>query len=406
MIGSLGLVILTTAWQWLEGMAPQLPDILSGAVVLALAAALAFLAHLLSVRLLLRVPVPPRGRSFLRTFIAATTGPSRLAVIVAALWAALRLVSFPEAVSRGIGQGLLVGLVVLVGWSAMRAVEVAATLYLQRFRIDVEDNLLARKHLTQIRILKRAGDVLIILVTAAVALITFEPVRAYGLSLFASAGAASLVVGLAARPLLTNLIAGVQIAVTQPIRLEDAVVVEGEWGWVEEITGTYVVVRLWDWRRMVLPLTYFLEKPFQNWTRETSSLIGSVLLCVDYAVPLEAVRRELEAIARASPLWDGRVVNLQVSDAKDWTIELRALVSARNAPQAWDLRCEVREKLIAFLQREYPHALPTTRMALQMTVGESRRADAGAEGSAGPGIAGGALRSNGALPLLAEPRLA
>src|SRR4051794_22862399 len=169
---------------------------------------------------------------------------------------------------------------------------------------------------------------------------------------------------LAARPLLTNLIAGVQIAVTQPIRLEDAVIVEGEWGWVEEITSTYVVVRLWDWRRMILPLSYFLERPFQNWTRETSSLVGSVFLYVDYSVPVESVRRELTEIARASPLWDGKVVNLQVSDAKEWAVELRALVSARNAPQTWDLRCEVREKLAAFLQREYPHALPTARVQL------------------------------------------
>jgi small-conductance mechanosensitive channel len=191
---------------------------------------------------------------------------------------------------------------------------------------------------------------------------TFPSVQAYGLSLFASAGAASVVVGLAARPLLTNLIAGLQIAVTQPIRLEDAVLLEGEWGWIEEITTTYVVVRLWDWRRMILPLSYFLEKPFQNWTRETGSLIGSVFVYVDYTVPVEAVRQKLTEIAQASPLWDGKVVSLQVSDAKERTLELRALISARNAPQTWDLRCEVREKLVAFLQREFPETLPTARV--------------------------------------------
>jgi small-conductance mechanosensitive channel len=260
-------------------MMPGMPSWVSGAAILAAAAAaVALLAHWLSLRLVLRVPVPGRARGFLQTFIATTTGPSRLAVVVLTLWVALPSADFPVAVSRGIGQVLLVGLVVLVGWSAMRALEVAAALHLRRFRLDVDDNLLARKHVTQVHVLRRAGGILIALVTAAAALMTFPSVRAYGVSLFASAGAASLVVGLAARPLLTNLIAGVQIAVTQPIRLEDAVVVEGEWGWVEEITSTYVIVRLWDQRRMVLPLSYFLERPFQNWTRETTSLIGSVFL--------------------------------------------------------------------------------------------------------------------------------
>jgi small-conductance mechanosensitive channel len=347
-----------------------MPSWLSGAAILAAAAAAALLVHWLSLRVVLRVPVPGRARGFLQTFVATTTGPSRLAVVVLTLWVALPSADFPVAVSRGIGQVLLVGLVVLVGWSAMRALEVAAALHLRRFRLDVDDNLLARKHVTQVHVLRRAGGILIALVTAAAALMTFPSVRAYGVSLFASAGAASLVVGLAARPLLTNLIAGVQIAVTQPIRLEDAVVVEGEWGWVEEITSTYVIVRLWDQRRMVLPLSYFLERPFQNWTRETTSLIGSVFLYVDYSVPVEAVRRELAEIARASPLWDGEMANLQVSDAKEWAVELRALVSARNAMQTWDLRCEVREKLVAFLQREYPHALPTARVQLHAPAAE------------------------------------
>ena len=368
-------------------MAPWMAGWLSGAATLVLAAAVALLAHWLSLRVVLRVPVPGRARGFLQTFIAATTGPSRLALVVLALWAALPSTSFPPAVSDSIAQVLLVGLIVLAGWSATRALNVASMLYMRRFRLDVDDNLLARKHVTQVRVLKRAGDILIALFTAAAALMTFASVRAYGVSLFASAGAASLVVGLAARPLLTNLIAGVQIAVTQPIRLEDAVIVEGEWGWVEEITSTYVVVRLWDWRRMVLPLTYFLEKPFQNWTRETSSLIGSVFLYVDYSVPVEAVRQALAEIARASPLWDGKVVNLQVSDAKERAVELRALVSARNAPQTWDLRCEVREKLVTFLQREYPHALPTARVQLQSAAGSGERlrgADAGGLGRVEP----------------------
>ena len=241
----------------------------------------------------------------------------------------------------------------------------AARIYLRRFKLDAEDNLLARKHVTQVRVLNGVLSTLIIMVTLAAALMTFDPVRQIGIGLFASAGIAGVIVGFAARPVLTNLIAGVQLAMTQPIRLEDAVVVENEWGWIEEITATYVVVRLWDWRRLIVPLSYFIEKPFQNWTRESSAIIGSVFIHTDYAVPVDLVRQKLDEIVRASKLWDGRVVNLQVTDAKERTIELRALVSARTAPACWDLRCEVREKLIAFLQQDFPNALPRERAEVE-----------------------------------------
>jgi small-conductance mechanosensitive channel len=169
------------------------------------------------------------------------------------------------------------------------------------------------------------------------------------------------VVGLAARPLLSSLIAGVQIAITQPIRIEDAVIIENEWGWVEDIASTYVVIRLWDWRRMVVPLSYFIERPFQNWTRDAASLIGSVMLHVDYSADVPRIRSRLEEAVRETTLWDGVVVNLQVIDTNSRTMELRALVSARNAPQSWDLRCEIREKLVSFLQHEMPQALPRER---------------------------------------------
>jgi small-conductance mechanosensitive channel len=297
-------------------------------------------------------------------FVDNTTGPSRLAYVLFLVGAALPSASYTLATTLTIAHVLLVAFVLLIGWTSIRTVEILASLYLGRFPTDIDDNLLARKHLTQIRILKRAGAILIGLITVGVALMTFDEVRQYGISLFASAGAASLVLGLAARPLLTNLIAGVQIAITQPIRLEDAVIVEGEWGWIEEISSTYVVVRLWDWRRMILPISYFLEKPFQNWTRESGALIGSVYLYVDYSVPVQAIRDKLSEVAAESELCDGKVVNLQVSDAREAVIELRCLVSARNAPQCWDLRCEVREKLIAFIQAEYPHALPHMRVAM------------------------------------------
>jgi small-conductance mechanosensitive channel len=348
-----------------------IPAYVWSTIILVLAGCVGLLLHRLTLALFKRFSPPRKVRTFFELFVENTTGPSRLAYVVFLVGAALPSVNYSVDTTLTIAHVLLVAFVLLVGWTSIRASEIFASLYLGRFRTDVDDNLLARKHLTQIRILKRAGAILIGVVTVGVALMTFDQVRQYGISLFASAGAASLVLGLAARPLLTNLIAGVQIAITQPIRLEDAVIVEGEWGWIEEISSTYVVVRLWDWRRMILPISYFLEKPFQNWTRESGALIGSVYLYVDYSIPVQAIRDKLTEVAAESQLCDGKVVNLQVSDAREGVIELRCLVSARNAPQAWDLRCEVREKLIAFIQAEYPHALPHTRVAMDRAGGDA-----------------------------------
>src|SRR5581483_9884681 len=240
----------------------------------------------------------------------------------------------------------------------------AADLYLRRFRLDIDDNLLARKHNTQVRVLARTIDVLLVMLTLSAALMTFPAVRQYGVSLFASAGVAGIVAGLAARPVLSNLMAGVQLAMTQPIRLEDAVIVENEYGNIEEITSTYVVVRLWDLRRMIVPLTYFIEKPFQNWTRESSTLLGAVLIYVDYRAPVDVIRSKAEEIVRASKLWDGRVFNVAVTDFKSETMEMRILATAGDSGKAFDLRCEIREKLIDFLQREHPEALPRQRTEL------------------------------------------
>jgi len=192
-------------------------------------------------------------------------------------------------------------------------------------------------------------------------LMTFPNIRHLGESLFASAGLAAVVAGLAARTTLSSLLAGVQIALTQPIRLDDVVIVEGEWGWIEEITTTYVVVRVWDLRRLVVPLSYFIEKPFQNWTRRTADLLGTVFVYTDYNVPVDQIRRELHDILERSGMWDGRVWGLEVTNATDRTMELRALMSATDGPKAWDLRCHVREKLIDFLQKNYPLSLPRVR---------------------------------------------
>jgi small-conductance mechanosensitive channel len=307
-----------------------------------------------------------RGRDlFWQSLVSRGEGPTRLAIVILSLSIGTGIAPLSAGQASLIRHVLLVCFIALLGWLALTALSIWTTVHLRRFKLDSQDSLLARKHITQFRILERVAAILIVVITTAAALMTFDAVRQYGVSLLASAGAAGLVVGLALQPLLKNLVAGIQLAITQPIRLEDAVIVEGEWGNVEEITSTYVVVRLWDWRRMVLPLTYFIEHPFQNWTREDSSLIGVVLFYTDYTAPVAAMRRKLEETAKASPLWDNRVVNMQVTDLKQSTMEVRVLVSASNAGRAFDLRCEIREKMIAWLQAEYPGSLPRRRARIE-----------------------------------------
>ena len=328
--------------------------ILIGAVIIAL------LVHAAAVWLMRRVI--GREQTFLRTVLAATKGPARLGLLLIALAIALPLTPVASGTANLLARLLGLATICLLGWIALTVLHIGADVYLTRFRLDVPDNLLARKHITQVRVLQRVLEVVIVLITIGFALMTFDSVRQFGVTLFASAGVAGIIAGLAARPVMSNFFAGVQLAVAQPIRIGDAVIVENESGNIEEITFSYVVVKLWDLRRMVVPLSYFIEKPFQNWSRTGSSeLIGSVLFYVDHTAPVEAIRRKLTEIVGQSKLWNGKVVSLQVSDCKETTIELRALVSADNASVLWDLRCEVREKLIGFLQHEFPTALPRRR---------------------------------------------
>jgi small-conductance mechanosensitive channel len=192
-------------------------------------------------------------------------------------------------------------------------------------------------------------------------LLNIESVRLYGAALLTSAGVAGIIIGFAAQKTLANLLAGFQIAFTQPIKIDDPVVVEGEWGWIDEINLTYVVIRIWDWRRLIVLITYFVEKPFQNWTRVTADLLGSVFLNVDYTVPLQRLREEFDRVLNESQLWDKEANVLQVTDSTEKSMQIRMLMSARNSPQPWDLRCEVREKMIDFIQRHYPESLPRSR---------------------------------------------
>jgi small-conductance mechanosensitive channel len=349
---------------WIEGLAPSwLPAWVLSLAVLAFGALVALAVHQALVLVVRRVMA--RRDGFWRELVTRTRKPTRLAFLIGGLAVAAPLADLSAGQLDILGRVLMIGFIVLCGWTALTALDIATLIYMRQFKVDVEDNLLARKHLTQTRILRQTASALIIVLTVAFALMTFSEVRQYGVSLLASAGAAGIIAGLALQPFLTNLIAGIQIATTQPIRLDDAVIVEGEWGRVEEISSTYVVVKLWDWRRMVLPLTYFIQQPFQNWTRESASLIGTAMVYVDYSAPIEVLRKKLEEIAAASPLWDRNVVNLAVTDLTERTMQVRCLTSARNAGEAFDLRCEVREKMVAFLQSELPHALPRERFDLR-----------------------------------------
>lgn len=259
---------------------------------------------------------------------------------------------------------LVVALLVAATWLVLRCLGAFELAAIRRYPLDVADNLAARRMLTQVRVLRRTADVLVLLLGAAAILLTIPGVRQLGASLLASAGVAGIALGIAAKPVLGNLIAGLQIALTQPIRLDDVVIIQGEWGRIEEITGSYVVVRIWDERRMVVPLGWFMENPFQNWTRNSAQLMGTVFLWMDFGVPTEPLREELGRLCRAAAEWDGRVCVLQVTDADERAMQLRALVSSSDSGRNFDLRCKVREGLIAFIKAHYPEALPRLRTEL------------------------------------------
>ncbi len=291
--------------------------------------------------------------------------PARLILPLLAFFLALPATSLPPDAVAVIQHIIVLGMIASVAWVFIVLIDVFEDVAAERYKIGISDDLRARKIRTQIHVLRRTAIVVCCIVAFSVMLMTFPSVRQFGVSLFASAGIAGLVIGMAARPTLSSLLAGLQIALTEPIRLEDVVIVEGEWGWIEEITTTYVIVRIWDLRRLVVPLSYFIEHPFQNWTRVTADLLGTVHLYTDYTVPVEEVRQELHRILKTTDLWNGKAWALQVTHATENTIELRALMSAPNSSKAWDLRCLVRERLITFLQQKYPRSLPRTRVEME-----------------------------------------
>lgn len=292
--------------------------------------------------------------------------PTRWIFPLVAVLLAVPLLPIRPEILKPLQHALGLGVIASVAWVVILLADIFSDAISARYAIDVADNLAARQIRTQTQVLRRIFVVVVILVTLGIMLMTFPAIRTVGTSLLASAGLAGLVLGMAMRPTLASLVAGIQIALTQPIRIEDVVIIEGEWGWIEEIRTTYVVVRIWDLRRLVVPLSYFIENPFQNWTRVTANLLGTVFLYVDYTIPVGEVRQELHRILQTSGMWDGKVWNLQVSDSKEHTLELRALMSAPDGGKAWDLRCHVREKLVQFLQEHHPQSLPRARAEVRL----------------------------------------
>jgi small-conductance mechanosensitive channel len=293
-----------------------------------------------------------------------TAGPLKLIVPLLTLDIVMPSIALPAAVKNPILH--VIGLILIFGvaWITVRLFLVAEDILVEKFRVDAKDNLRARQIQTQLMVFRRVLTFAVTVIAFGVALTTFDWARTIGTSLLASAGIVGLAGSLAARPTIENLVAGLQIALTEPIRIEDVVIAENEWGWIEEINTTYVVVRIWDLRRLILPISYFVSKPFQNWTRQSADLLAYIYLNLDYRTPVEPLRDEFRRILEATPRWDKKVCVLQVTDATEHTIQVRALASAADSSTAWDLRCEVREKLLDFVQRNYPQMLPRERAEL------------------------------------------
>jgi mechanosensitive ion channel-like protein len=302
-----------------------------------------------------------KGSAFYALLARHEGGPTRLLLPLLVLLSVVPWMPLSPATLSRLTHALGLSLIAGFAWLAVAMLDVVQDYISHRHALELSDNLAARRVRTQVQVLRHIAVVVIVVITISIMVMTFPNLEHLGESMFASAGLAALVAGLAARSTLSSLLAGVQIAFSQPIRLDDVVIVEGEWGWIEEITTTYVVVRIWDLRRLVVPLSYFIEKPFQNWTRNTADLLGTVFLYTDYTVPVDEVRAELHRILEASKMWDGKVWGLQVTNASEHTVELRALMSSPGSSQAWDLRCYVREKLIAYLQQNHPQSLPRAR---------------------------------------------
>ena len=271
----------------------------------------------------------------------------------------------PAGLESTLRHGLLMAVVASLGWFAIGCIYVFQAILLRRYDLKADNNVRARRVHTQFQLFRRMLISFVVIVDIGGLLWTFNDPRIwhYGSGLLASAGIASLILATAAKSTASNFLAGLQIALTEPIRIDDVVVIQGEWGRIEEINSAYVVVRIWDLRRLIVPLTYFIENSFQNWTREASDIMGTAFLYVDYSIPVEELRQQLDAIVHPSPLWNKEVCGLQVTNLSERTMEIRCLMSSRNSSENFDLRCLVREQMTSWIQQNYPNAFPTTRFA-------------------------------------------
>jgi small-conductance mechanosensitive channel len=311
------------------------------------------------------------GGKFDDLFVPLLGKSLRVIVPVVGIIFALPVLNLSAEYAGLLSKGTSILLIVAVALIAFQAVSIGEKAVLARYDITAADNLHARKVYTQVHVLGKTLYVIIGLFTVASILMLFEEVRRFGTSILASAGVVGIIIGFAAQKTISNLFAGFQLAMTQPIRLDDVVVVEGEWGRIEEITLTYVIIHIWDDRRLLVPLSYFIEKPFQNWTRASADLLGSVFVSVDYSLPLDETRKALKEIIESNPLWDKRFWNLQVTDATERTMQIRVLATAADSSKSWDLRCDIREKLIAYIQKNHPQSLPQLRASVEKSLSGS-----------------------------------
>jgi small-conductance mechanosensitive channel len=348
---------------FLNNLHSQRKDLGIAVIALCLAIVLAYFLHALSFRLLRRMKKKDLPQTALFRILNRLRGPARAILIFSAIFFALQFIALPLYIANVVYKAIGVLWFLALGWLMAVSVYLAEDLLLSRYKMAVADNLQARRIRTQLQVLRRLSLGLVILVDLGLVLSVFHDSRIwqYGAGLLASAGVASLVLAAAAKSTVSNVLAGIQIAVSEPIRIDDVVIVEGEWGKVEEITTAYVVINCWDKRRLVVPLTYFIENPFQNWTRRSSDLLGTAFLYVDYSVPVEPIREELTRILESCSQWDGVVNSVQVTNLSEHAMEIRCLVSSANSSDLFDLRCIVREKMVDFLRKNYPDAFPQTR---------------------------------------------
>ncbi len=342
------------------------PEWMFGIFLFSAAVVFGNLIHYLVFRVVRKSRTQTQGSILaLRQYLAK---PARAVFLTIALLIVLPMVPrIPALLRDRIEQFAGILLVLFMGWLAVGGVYVFQALMMARFDLTSADNLRARRAYTQIQFFRRILIVMVVLLDAGAMLWSIHDPRLwkYGTGLLASAGLATLVLATAAKSTASNLLAGMQIALTEPIRIDDVVVIAGEWGRIADITSTYVVVTIWDQRTLIVPLSYFIEQPFTNWTRSGSDILGTAFLYVDYSVPVEPLRAELQRIVEQSPLWDKRVCGLQVTDLTAQTMELRCLVSSADSNKNFDLRCDVREKMIEFLRNNYPDSLPTFRVQMK-----------------------------------------